>query len=114
MAETGRSRWGDHYSSVYQDPRWYKARAAVLHRDGYKCWRCGGVTDLQVDHIVPVTGGGDLFDEDNMQCLCGTCNRGKRVEDRLGYSQEYDISAGMFTDPRHPSNVPDEELYELL
>lgn len=47
-----------------------------------KCKKCGSVDDLQVDHITPVkAGGGDNIE--NLQPLCGNCNRvkGAKIED---------------------------------
>lgn len=51
-------------------------RAAVYARDGHACRRCGATDDLQVDHIIPVIHGG-TEDLENLQTLCGPCNRHK-------------------------------------
>ena len=47
---------------------------------GNKCLRCDymGVV-LEADHVVPLTRGGS-DDIDNIQPLCGTCNRSKFVK----------------------------------
>ena len=58
-----------------------KVRAAVLLRDGGKCLRCGSREDIQLDHITPWCRGG-LDTVDNLQCLCGRCNRAKWHEDK--------------------------------
>jgi hypothetical protein len=54
-------------------------RVQVLVRDKYKCKMCGRTKDevpLEVDHIIPVSGGGT--DElSNLATLCRDCNRGK-------------------------------------
>lgn len=56
-------------------------RFNVLKRDGYRCVICGrnskedGVK-LEIDHIHPVSKGGGKHIE-NLQTLCGDCNRGK-------------------------------------
>jgi 5-methylcytosine-specific restriction protein A len=49
-------------------------------RYGNKCLRCGstGVV-LEADHIVPLTSGGS-DDINNIQPLCGACNRSKFVK----------------------------------
>jgi hypothetical protein len=57
-----------------------KVRFEVLDRANYRCNACGrspadGVK-LHVDHIVPVSKGGD-DDIENLQCLCEECNLGK-------------------------------------
>lgn len=51
-------------------------RALVMARDGLKCLCCGGLDQLRVDHVVPVSKGG-TDDEDNLQTLCLWCNSRK-------------------------------------
>lgn len=53
-----------------------RVRAAVLMRDGARCRRCRTVVHLEVDHIIPVSKGGET-DESNLQTLCRRCNRRK-------------------------------------
>jgi 5-methylcytosine-specific restriction endonuclease McrA len=53
-----------------------KVRQYILDRDGPHCRICGSGDDPQIDHIIPVaSGGGD--NDDNLQVLCGGCNRTK-------------------------------------
>ncbi|XAO47514.1 HNH endonuclease [Glutamicibacter ectropisis] len=47
-----------------------------MHRDGGKCCHCGSNTELQYDHIIPLSRGGSSNPE-NLQLLCGPCNRSK-------------------------------------
>jgi hypothetical protein len=51
-------------------------RRAVFERDGGGCVECGERFDLQYDHILPVALGGATTLE-NLQLLCGECNRRK-------------------------------------
>lgn len=51
-------------------------RLAVWTRDEGRCVRCGASADLQFDHVIPVARGGGNSVE-NVQILCGTCNRAK-------------------------------------
>ena len=51
-------------------------RYAVWQRDGGRCTRCGSGFDLQYDHVIPVALGGATSAE-NLQLLCGDCNRAK-------------------------------------
>ncbi len=60
-------------------------RAAVLLRDGGRCRRCAAGEDIQLDHIVPWSLGGEDT-VDNLQCLCGRCNRAKWHEDKRAVS----------------------------
>jgi len=48
-------------------------RRTVYERDGYKCVECGVLTGLSLDHVVPVSSGGDNS-LGNLRTLCLTCN----------------------------------------
>ncbi len=55
-------------------------RYKVLHRDDFKCFKCGRSAEdgikLHIDHIKPYSLGG-LTELDNLQTLCNQCNIGK-------------------------------------
>ena len=53
-----------------------EVRAFVWERDAGRCVQCGNEDELQFDHVIPVAkgGGGSI---DNIQILCGDCNRQK-------------------------------------
>lgn len=52
-------------------------RKQVMERDKYRCVKCESHIDLQLDHIYPhIRGGSD--EPDNLQTLCGPCNRIKK------------------------------------
>jgi hypothetical protein len=53
-----------------------EVRRSVVERDGLRCVQCGAAEDLQFDHILPVALGGATSVE-NLQILCGDCNRAK-------------------------------------
>lgn len=53
-----------------------ETREAVFERDGNRCLKCGSSNDLSIDHIVPLSKGGDN-DTNNLQTLCKTCNSSK-------------------------------------
>jgi 5-methylcytosine-specific restriction endonuclease McrA len=48
----------------------------IWGRDGGRCRHCGNTSELQYDHIIPVVMGGASTPE-NLQILCGPCNRRK-------------------------------------
>ena len=48
----------------------------VWQRDGGRCRQCGSGAELQFDHIIPIAMGGGTTAE-NLQVLCGPCNRRK-------------------------------------
>lgn len=61
-----------------------KMRAAVIERDGYVCGLCGGDVeqdDVHIDHIVPVSLGGQN-ELSNLQVAHSLCNirKGNRVQ----------------------------------
>jgi hypothetical protein len=48
----------------------------VWTRDGGSCAKCGSNNELQYDHVIPLSQGG-ATSEENLQVLCGPCNRAK-------------------------------------
>ena len=48
----------------------------VFSRDQGRCRHCASNVELQFDHVIPVSLGGASSAE-NLQILCGTCNRRK-------------------------------------
>ena len=56
-------------------------RSEVLRRDSNACVACGAKEPLEIDHIVPVSKGGKS-EIDNLQVLCRSCNRKKRVRSK--------------------------------
>jgi hypothetical protein len=61
-------------------------RYSILKRDGEKCVLCGASPKnnssvvLEVDHIIPVSKGGD-DSLSNLRTLCKDCNQGKKDKD---------------------------------
>lgn len=57
---------------AYTD-NWSAISAAVKKRDGYKCRLCSCTEYLQVDHIIPVSKGGQTI-MSNLWTLCDICH----------------------------------------
>lgn len=54
-----------------------KIRLFIMSRDGNRCLKCSSTKKLQLDHIVPVSKGGQNK-LSNLQTLCNSCNSKKR------------------------------------
>lgn len=48
-------------------------RGFIFKRDGFKCLCCGYDKRLEIDHIIPVSKGGENK-LSNLQTLCKSCN----------------------------------------
>jgi 5-methylcytosine-specific restriction endonuclease McrA len=68
--------WGS--GSTRKHRKWRADRLA----EEPQCRRCGARTNLQVDHIVPLSEGGSRWDPANAQTLCADCHDVKSAEDR--------------------------------
>jgi hypothetical protein len=73
--ESGRFSFGTAPVRSRTIPQWVKI--AVAARDGGTCRQCGSNYELQYDHIIPFSRGGSSTDVNNIQLLCGRCNRRK-------------------------------------
>lgn len=65
---------------VYQSPRW-KALRKWYRIANPLCVVCGDAMQ-DIDHIVPLSQGGDPYDIDNLQSLCRRCHNDKTNEDK--------------------------------
>lgn len=52
---------------------WMRIRRRVLHRDGWRCQKCGRAGKLEVHHRKPVERGGG-HSLDNLEALCRGCH----------------------------------------
>jgi 5-methylcytosine-specific restriction endonuclease McrA len=52
----------------------------AVSRDQGRCVQCGSADDLHYDHKIPWSKGGTNT-VNNIQLLCGTCNRLKGADD---------------------------------
>jgi 5-methylcytosine-specific restriction endonuclease McrA len=64
---------------------WKRVRRVVYARDGGICMKCGRrvkARNFHVDHIVPLSMGGDEWNLDNLELSCPDCNlhKGGKIE----------------------------------
>ena len=57
-----------------------RIRQRVLVRDGVACVKCGCGLNLEIDHVVPLSRGGQEADA-NRQVLCVDCHRAKTEQE---------------------------------
>ena len=87
-------------------------RARILERDGYKCQQCGSEDQPCIDHIIPVSRGGDSSD-DNLQVLCLPCNtkKGNKVDSTSNRPSSKEV----VTSPLIPDSlIPDSPISDSL
>ena len=72
--ERGSQKWKDR--AVYRTQRWQRLRKLILARD-LLCKSCDNAEATQVDHIKPITQGGQPWDPKNLQGLCKPCHSRK-------------------------------------
>lgn len=53
-----------------------RLRYSILKRDNFQCSICKSNDRLEIDHIHPISKGGETTKQ-NLQTLCFKCNRGK-------------------------------------
>ena len=62
--------------------RWQRLRASLLAREPL-CRKCRRPAE-EIDHIVPRSKGGSLFDLSNLQPLCRVCHHAKTGREAAG------------------------------
>ncbi|MCH2132251.1 MAG: HNH endonuclease [Phycisphaerales bacterium] len=81
-------------------------RRNLFARDRNKCQYCGrrfAVSELSIDHVIPVSrGGGNTWQ--NLVCACVTCNT------RKGNRTPREAGLRLVNKPRQPRHCPDRAL----
>ena len=54
-------------------------RKSILIRDKYECQYCGSKSNLTIDHVIPVSKGGE-WRYDNLVTACSRCNTKKAAK----------------------------------
>jgi len=65
---------------------WSGLRDEIIARDK-KCLNCNSTKNLEVDHIVAIVNGGNMWDENNLRVLCHKCHVQKTKQDL--YDRKY-------------------------
>lgn len=75
----------DNPNRFYQSTRWKKTRTMVIRRACGLCENCIKkklfVPGNNVDHKIPVSKGGAIWDLDNLQLLCEDCHKAKTAKE---------------------------------
>ena len=75
---------------------WTRLRQQLLDRDGWACRTCGRRGRMEVDHVRPLSDGGDMYSVGNLQTLCRACHiRKTRIENtaRMEYIIKPELKA---------------------
>jgi 5-methylcytosine-specific restriction endonuclease McrA len=88
--------------------KWKDIRLRVLARDGRICYVCGGEA-TQVDHIVPRTKMGDMWDMDNLAAICARCNV-RKGNKQLGVFLAQESTPPAFPDSSLPEMTVNQPL----
>lgn len=70
----------------YNSAAWIKLRNYVRNEEPLcrQCKKEGKITPTQViDHIQPISQGGDAWDRDNLQGLCNKCHTDKTQKEMI-------------------------------
>lgn len=76
-------------SMNYNTRRWFEKRDYIIGRDKDLCQEClrqGIINGLckynrHIDHIIPVSEGGAIYDNNNLQLLCKKCHNKKTAKE---------------------------------
>lgn len=79
------ARWSNSENKAYKTAGWIKFRKGyILHRlsiGDCVCDLCRklfpSTSDVQLDHITPISMGGNMFSYSNLQMLCRSCHTRK-------------------------------------
>lgn len=89
LSAVGGNNYLEHYNEVYK-------------RDGGKCVYCGSTDLLCLDHLVPLSKGGDN-EKDNLVIACKACNSGKggRMIEESKYSFRSPETLSQYASVKH-------------
>ncbi len=68
---------------IYRKRKWLATRESVL-RDNPVCEECEERLAQEVDHVVPLSKGGDPYAQSNLRALCRPCHWAKTAGENRG------------------------------
>ena len=63
-----------HHPANLDRTRWRRLRVKMLDNAGWRCRQCGKAGLMELDHVKPVSQGGQWWSEKNLQILCKNCH----------------------------------------
>lgn len=69
------------HAAIYSSSRWIKLRLMILSQTP-TCKMCTKPAKY-IDHILPISQGGEIWNENNLQPLCISCNARKTAKQKL-------------------------------
>ena len=86
IEETQKSTMVKYSESKYLTPSYLNLRRRIFNKYKTECMKCNATSNLQLDHIKPVSKYPNLFlDINNMQILCKECNKEKSNINEIDY-----------------------------
>ncbi len=81
-------KYEEEYKDILNDIRFFKDRKWTLEKQFGKDYPdlfaySHRIPTFNVDHIIAVVNGGDMWDEENLQTLCVDCHKKKTKEDMM-------------------------------
>ena len=70
-------------AGIFKKRKWETTRRLVLARDPI-CKVCNDALSSEVDHVVPLSRGGDPYRLDGLQGICSPCHRMKTGRENAG------------------------------
>ena len=79
---------------------WKTLRLTILARDNHTCTYCGHYPANTIDHIQPLSHGGDPHNQDNLTTACGKCNsiKGNRTNHTIHTNHTNNNNQTIFSD----------------
>ena len=62
------------FAWIYRSQRWKELRARIFRERGEQCESCYSIGEIQLHHKRPVSLGGAIWDEKNLEIVCRQCH----------------------------------------